>query len=264
MQPLPCNIMVRGNTLGGGDMLSKEKINYESPIYLQLREVIRNKIEEGEFLPAMAIPSENDLAETYGINRMTVRSGIDALVNEGILKRVKGKGVYVVGKKVERDLETLEGFNQTMKKKNAKPRTKVITKILRPAGEKYSLVFEINPLDQVYYIKRMCYADEEPISLEEVLIPKYLIPNLEEIDLGVFSIYDIYGFYGIKVSKAYQTLELTQLDQRDARMLGIEGNLSVMLFECTSYDENNRVIEFSRTYTRGDKCDFTVHFQREN
>jgi GntR family transcriptional regulator len=243
--------------------LSKEEISYQSPIYLQLREVIRNKIEDGEFLPGMAIPSENDLAETYGINRMTVRNGIDALVNEGTLKRVQGKGVYVVGNKVERDLETLEGFTQTMKQKNTEPHTKVLTKILRNAGDKYSLIFGIHPEDEIYYIKRICSADDEPISLEEIIIPKYVVPKLEGIDLGVFSIYEVYAFYGIKITKAYQTLDLTQLEQRDARMLGIDADLSVMLFECTSYDDKKRVIEFTRTYTRGDKCNFSVHFEKD-
>lgn len=243
--------------------MSQEEISYQSPIYLQLREVIRNKIEDGEYLPGMAIPSENDLADTYGINRMTVRNGIDALVSEGILKRVQGKGVYVVGNKVERDLETLGGFTQTMKEKNTEPYTKVLTKVLRKAGDKYSLVFGINPDDDIYYIKRICSADGEPISLEEIFIPKYVVPKLEGIDLGVFSIYEVYDFYGIKMTRAWQTLDLTKLEPRDARMLGIDANLSVMLFECTSYDDKERVIEFTRNYTRGDKCNFNVHFNKE-
>lgn len=73
------------------------KLSYRTPIYLQLREIIRNRIEEGEYLPGTAIPSENKLAETYGINRLTVRNAVDTLVNEGILRRVQGKGVFVVG-----------------------------------------------------------------------------------------------------------------------------------------------------------------------
>ncbi len=243
--------------------MSNEEINYQSPIYLQLREVIRNKIEDGEYLPGMAIPSENDLAETYGINRMTVRSGIDALVNEGILKRVQGKGVYVVGSKVERDLDTLGGFTQTMKEKNTEPYTRVLAKTLRKAGEKYSVIFGIKPEDDIYYIKRICAADGENVSLEEIFIPKYIVPKLEGIDLGVFSIYEVYEFYGIKITRANQTLDLTQLEQRDARMLGIDSNLAVMLFECTSYDEKERVIELARTYTRGDKCNFSVHFKKD-
>ena len=56
------------------------KLSYRTPIYLQLREIIRNRIEEGEYLPGTAIPSENKLAETYGINRLTVRNAVDTLV----------------------------------------------------------------------------------------------------------------------------------------------------------------------------------------
>lgn len=243
--------------------MKQDEINYQSPIYLQLREVIRNKIEDGEYLPGMAIPSENDLADTYGINRMTVRNAIDALVHEGSLKRVQGKGVYVVGNKVERDLETLGGFTQTMRERNTQPHTKVLVKALRKAGDKYALIFGIKPDDEIYYVKRLCSADSEPISLEEVFIPKYIVPKLEGIDLGVFSLYEVYDFYNINITKAWQTLDLTQLEQKDARMLGTEADLSVMLFECTSFDDKNKVVEFSRAYTRGDKCNFNVHFHKE-
>ena len=48
------------------------ELNYRSPLYIQLREVIRSKIEDGEYLPGTAIPSENQLAETYGLNRLSV------------------------------------------------------------------------------------------------------------------------------------------------------------------------------------------------
>ena len=87
-----------------------EKLSYRTPIYLQLREIIRNRIEEGEYLPGTAIPSENKLAETYGINRLTVRNAVDTLVNEGVLQRVQGKGVFVVGDKYEENLEEHGGF----------------------------------------------------------------------------------------------------------------------------------------------------------
>ena len=85
-------------------MAKPAEVSYNAPIYLQLREVVRSKIEDGEYAPGTAIPSENLLASTYSINRLTVRSAIDALVNEGLLKRVQGKGVYVVAQ-IERDLE---------------------------------------------------------------------------------------------------------------------------------------------------------------
>ncbi len=243
-------------------MASERVITYQTPIYLQLREVVRTKIEEGEYLPGTAIPSENELAETYGINRLTVRNGIDALVGEGMLKRVQGKGVYVVGNKIERDLDSLGGFTQTMQEKNVRPLIKILTKTTRKAGDKYSHMFGIRPEDDVHYIKRLCYADNEPISIEEIFIPYDIIPKLVGIDLSVFSVYEVYDFYGIKLTRAWQTLDLAELEPNDARMLNLETDKSVLLFSCTSYDENERVIEFSRSYTRGDKCNYTVRFNK--
>jgi len=243
-------------------MSSERDITYQTPIYVQLREVVRNKIEEGEYLPGTAIPSENELADMYGINRLTVRNGIDALVSEGMLKRVQGKGVYVVGNKIERDLENLGGFNQTMKEKNVKPSIKILIKTIRKAGDKYSHMFGIHSDDDLYYIKRLCFADDEPISLEEIFVPYDIVPKLEGIDLTVFSLYEVYDFYGIKLKRAWQTLDIAELEQNDARMLNFEASQAVLLFSCTSYDENERVIEFSRSYTRSDKCNYTVRFNK--
>ncbi|MEZ0117748.1 UNVERIFIED_ORG: GntR family transcriptional regulator [Heyndrickxia coagulans] len=241
-------------------MPSNEQTDKPMPIYLQLRELIRTKIEEKEYMPGMMIPSENEMAKMYGVNRLTVRNAIDALVKEGLLKRVQGKGIYVIGEKMERDLETLGGFTQTMLGLKVQPSVKVRVKSLRVAGEKYSRIFGIKPDDEMYYVKRICYADHEPISLEEIMIPKYIVPKLEGIDLTVFSLSEVYQFYGIHLKRAWQTLKLAKLKPQEASMLGIDPDMAVLLFECTSYDENERVIEFARTYTRGDKCNFSIHF----
>jgi GntR family transcriptional regulator len=239
-----------------------EPIDHRSPIYLQLREIVRNKIETGEYLPGMAIPSENESAETYGINRLTVRNALDALVHEGLLKRVHGKGVFVQGQRLERNLETLEGFSQTIREKNAVPSRTILTKKRRPAGEQYGALFKIESQEELYYIKRVCNVNDEPSSLEEIFIPKYVTPNLENIDLSVFPLYEVYNFYGIKPKQAIQTLDLTTLEQSDARILGVNHDQVLMLFTCISSDKSGRIIEYARTYTRADKCTFKVHFKR--
>ena len=170
--------------------------------------------------------------------------------------------MYVLGKKIQRDLEILQGFTQTMLDRNVTPSIKVVKKVVRPAGERYAMMFGIKPDDDIFYIKRLCYGDNEPVSLEEIYIPKNLIPKIIGIDLSVFSIYEVYELYGINLERAYQTIDLVHLEQNDARMLGVSTELPVMLFECTSYDDRGRIIEVSRSYTRGDKCRFSVNFSR--
>lgn len=240
-------------------MTNRNEMDYKAPIYLQLRELVRGKIEDGEYRPGIAIPSEHELMEKYGVNRSTVRIAVDELVNEGLLIRVQGKGVYVVSQ-IERDLEELGGFTQTMHKKNVDSRKKILLKKRRKAGFKYAQIFNIQPEDMIYHVKRLDYVGNEPIAIQDVYIPEYLVPNLEEIDLSVFSMYEIYGFYNISPVRAWQTLDLIQLSRADARLINLKKDEPVFLFCCTTYDEKERVIEYSRSYTRGDKCNFSVKF----
>jgi GntR family transcriptional regulator len=61
--------------------------------------------------------------------------------------------------------------------------------------------------------------------------------------------------------KAIQTLDITKLNQRDAKILEEDEDAPVLLFECTSYDDKGRVIEFTRSYTRSGKSDYSVDFR---
>lgn len=241
-------------------MLKKE-INYNSPIYLQLREVVREKIETNQYIKGSAIPSEITLAKTYGVNRLTVRNAIDALVSEGLLKRVQGKGVYVTNK-YERDLEVLGGFTQTMTEKNIQSKVKILKRIKKSDGQKYKNILNIGEDDDIYYIKRLDYANNDPIAIQEIYIPSKIVPNIDDIDLSVFSMFEIYNLYGIKPVNAWQTLDIIKLAPSDARLININKDDSVFLFCCTTFDENGNIIEYSKSYTRSDKCNFAVTFSK--
>jgi len=240
----------------------KQKIDYNSPMYLQLRELIRSKIEEEEYAPGTAIPSETILASTYGVNRLTVRNAVDELVREGLLKRVQGKGVYVTTV-YERDLEVLGGFTQTMKDHEVSTKKRILYRGERTAGEKLASILQLDANDKVYYIRRLDYADDEPIGIQEIYIPLRLVENIEKMDLTVFGMFEIYRFHGLEISYADQTLDLVKLSAGDARLLGIPKEQSVFRFCYTTYTEDNTVIEYCKAYTRGDRSSFRVHFQKE-
>ena len=184
------------------------KLSYRTPIYLQLREIIRNRIEEGEYLPGTAIPSENKLAETYGINRLTVRNAVDTLVNEGILRRVQGKGVFVVGDKYEENLDEHGGFVNVMSSGTKRVSIKEQAKIYRPAGNKYANYFNIEPDDLIFCVRHQITLDSEPLAIEDIYVPKDVLPKLEVVNSSVFTIKDIFAFYGIEISSMQQTMEI--------------------------------------------------------
>lgn len=65
------------------------------PLYVQVAQYFREKINDGFFKPNSLIPSEFEIAKDFNISRATVRQAILELVHEGILVRVSGKGTYV-------------------------------------------------------------------------------------------------------------------------------------------------------------------------
>ncbi len=67
--------------------------------YEQVAEIIEQKIKSGEYIPGCKIPSERDLAKSFGISHMTVNKALACLVSKGVLKRVHGNGTFIVGDK---------------------------------------------------------------------------------------------------------------------------------------------------------------------
>ncbi|MEU3277301.1 MULTISPECIES: GntR family transcriptional regulator [Streptomyces] len=70
----------------------------EAP-FQQLAGILRARVKRGDWKPDRAMPSENTLADAYGLSRPTVRRAIAALTEEGLVYAVSGRGTYVAGQK---------------------------------------------------------------------------------------------------------------------------------------------------------------------
>ena len=237
--------------------------NYKSPLYIQLREVIRSKIEDGEYPVGTAIPSESQLAETYDLNPLSVRSALSALKYEGLLRSVQGKGVFVNGPKAERDLETLGGYRQTMDERSIAAHTRVLLKALRPAGPYYSRLLDLEEDDSLWFTRRIDYMDNEPVAVEEIYIPETILPSYGDVDIELFSIYDIFTWNGLRPTDADQTLRVLFLEPSRAKLINLTADQAVMELSNLTRDAKGQKIEFARNYVRPDKTEFFTHYAKE-
>jgi GntR family transcriptional regulator len=73
------------------------EIDHDGPVtpYRQLAEILKARIARGDWAQGRPIPSENRLVQEYGLARSTVRRAIAALVDEGVVWTVQGRGTYV-------------------------------------------------------------------------------------------------------------------------------------------------------------------------
>ena len=97
--------------------MNLKRIDKNSPLalYIQLKALIREKIETKELKPGDKIPSEAYLSKFNQISPMTVRQAINELCDEGFLYKIRGKGTFVSKSKLERDLSELTSLSEKLK-----------------------------------------------------------------------------------------------------------------------------------------------------
>ena len=91
--------------------------------HVLVREYVRSVIVSAE--PGTPAPSERDLAEQFGVARMTVRHAIDALVAQGLLERVAGRGTFVTKPLIDMQMR-LSAYTEEMERRGKKPESKTL------------------------------------------------------------------------------------------------------------------------------------------
>jgi DNA-binding GntR family transcriptional regulator len=78
-------------------MPARETIDPQSatPVYVQVADILRARIESGQLLPDRPVPSESQLQQEFGVARGTARKAIAVLREQGFVVTVKGRGSYV-------------------------------------------------------------------------------------------------------------------------------------------------------------------------
>ncbi|MEG0368980.1 MAG: GntR family transcriptional regulator, partial [Hungatella sp.] len=95
------------------DVLSREK--GAPPLYFQLREELKEEIEEEKYKKGDIFLTERQLQEKYKVSRVTVRQAVGDLVNEGYLQCARGVGTIVVFNKIDENLKQVISFSEEMK-----------------------------------------------------------------------------------------------------------------------------------------------------
>ncbi len=218
------------------------------------------RIKSGELAPGARVSSERELAAEQGISRMTARAAVDLLARRGLVERRERSGVFVARPKIEQSLDTVAGLSDQLGRRGVVPGAEVIRARTVGAGEleDAEVVSRLGlpEGDAVHVIFRVRMGDGEPLVLEENYLPERLLPGLLGEDLGG-SLYTVMReVYGISVARSRQELEPTPLDSRAAAMLGVRPDVPALRVTRTSWDVEERAVEFARDLHRGDRMIF--------
>jgi GntR family transcriptional regulator len=234
------------------------------PVYWQIKESILKEITSGNLKPGDKILSEPQLKEKYGVSRLTARSAVTELVNEGYLVRKQGYGTYIQKPRIENSQENFMGFKADMEDKGFTVRSEILETNEISVPEFMQTSMELDKEDKVYKIKRLRFANNEPIVIHESYIPSVFCPDLLFHDFGKESLYSVFSSrYKKIINNATEHLEAISADEETASYLGIKKGDPILFIQRISFIEDNTPFEYSRSWYRGDRYIFDVHLQRK-
>jgi GntR family transcriptional regulator len=233
-------------------------IDKKSPIpaYYQLKKILLKQIEEGEFPAGSMIPSERDLSQTYGISRMTVRQALSQLVTDGLLHREKGRGTFVSPVKLEQ--KNIMSFSNTVRAKGMIPSANVLFFEKEEASDELCDILGLNAGEKVYHLKRLRFADDMPVAVEEDFIPERYCPGLEHWDLKSSLHRMIRNEYGFNMRYVDHLIEATKPGREEREMLQITAATPILRLVCQYYAEDDRKIIYEKSFYRSDEYKYNL------
>ena len=222
------------------------------PLYQQIIEDIKHKIEEGVYTEGMRIEGEKDLMQEYGVSRITVRRAITDLCIEGYLSKHQGLGTFVQIPKIKKISSDIEGFSVSCAKQGFAPSYRLLHTILVSARPNERQFLRLDEDCRLIYTRRILLADGIPIMLENLFFPftkqfQFILEN--PLDQPMYPLLNQYGIMPSKDIKG--TLETASASPEIANLMKVSEG-SPMFYRIAHMANNARQPLFiERSYIVG-------------
>ncbi len=220
-----------------------------SPLYQQIKELLLQSLQQGEWQPGEAIPSEMDLAERFQVSQGTVRKAIDELAGDNILIRRQGVGTFVATHLEERVqyrfLKLMPDSEDPLNKASAERRIIACKKTF--ASAKVAKALGITKNDSVLCLRRVLAFSGVATILEDIWLPGHSFSELTAERLRDYH-GPMYAFFesafGVKMVKAQERIKALLPDPIQAELLKISTSTPVLSVERTAFTYNDAPMEF--------------------
>jgi len=219
-----------------------------SPLYQQIKALLTQSLQSGEWKPGELIPSEVELAGRFKVSQGTVRKAIDELAAENLVVRRQGKGTFVA---THHEARAHFRFLRLVPDEGVAhhPDNQIIeVKRLRAPAEVARLL-ELKSGDAVVYIKRLLSFDGAPTILEELWLSGLLFKGLTAERLVEYK-GPMYGLFesefGTRMIRATEKIRAIAADPGAAGLLGVTEGTPLLCAERVSFTYGDKAVELRR------------------
>lgn len=237
-------------------MLNREKGS--PPLYHQLKEVLKQEIEEEKYKKGDTFLTERQLQEKFDVSRVTVRQAVSELVNEGYLQCSRGIGTVVVFNKIDENLKQVISFSEEMARHGITMNTSHCIMSRERAGKNVAENLGIEQDSFCYKLERVRCAQNIPIVYSITwLTNKYRLP----IDNHLYkdSLYKLLKEeYGIVIARGKDTFEAVLATPVTGKFLNIEPGQPVFKRTRNTYDQDHDILEYTICFYAGERYKYSI------
>lgn len=225
-------------------------------IYIEVKNDIIQKINEGYYKAGDKIPSERVLSETCGVSRMTARQAVSALVQEGIVYRETGKGTFVSTKQFSQ--KNVKSFTQTLLEQGYEPSTDILEFSNVHSLRDISNAMNLPQATHFYKIKRLRYGNSVPIALETVYLPTEKCKGLKEADIGQSLYKALESLYGFVVGRVSNDIDACISTRVMMQLFQVQKPVALLKIKGISYTVEGEMLFYEESYYRSDLYRYQV------
>ncbi len=206
------------------------------------------------------LPSERDIATIADISRVTVRKAVGRLVRDGLVVQRRGSGTSIAKRAVhiEQPLSRLTSFSEDMRRRGTTARSVWLEKGLFVPSPEETMALALPPDGLVSRISRLRLADDVPLAIERASLSPDFLPQPDRIDRSLYAYLDTQGK---KPVRAIQRISAINLSKEDSTLLDVPAASASLYIERISYLKSGKVVEFTRSFYRGDAYDFVAELK---
>ncbi|WP_255478986.1 phosphonate metabolism transcriptional regulator PhnF, partial [Pantoea sp. ME81] len=207
------------------------------------------------------LPSEQQLADHYEVNRHTLRRAVDELVNKGLLQRRHGVGILVLMRPYDYPLHAQARFSQNLLEQGSHPTSERLLAVLRPASSDVASALAINEGDNVIHLRTLRRVNGVPVCVINHFLPELSWwPTIQQFQNG--SLHDFMQQHlGLDLTRSQTRISTRRAQAKECKQLEIALQSPLLCVRTLNKHRDGQVAEYSVSLTRGDMIELTLEHE---
>jgi GntR family transcriptional regulator, phosphonate transport system regulatory protein len=228
-------------------------------VWKQIADTLGTEIRNRTFTASARLPSENELATRFGVNRHTLRQAVAALQVDGLVRIEPGRGTFVQHGLLDYVLSRRTRFSENLQRQGLLPSKQLLTAREMPAPERAAHELKLNKGQKVLMVEMLDEANDQPIALATAYYPAARFSGLLDMLHGGTRTTDILRHFGVEDYLRAESRVTTQMPSPEtARLLRQPDNRPVLCVECVDVDMAGQPIKYGETVFCGDRVQLVV------